>query len=155
MGGTGVARTMTWSLDKKRSYSTMHSTYLTMGMRPPSLLVLAAHSKPLHLCSIMLRMMSLMAAIHLWELYTKIKGHNWGRAIQSAILCNATTICDVAVGGGGRVGGHRTMIATNYKRCEWDRSLDVRMLVECDPSRLGHPLHVKKFEQARGVRAEN
>ena len=32
---------------------------------PPSLLVLAAHSKPLHLCSIMLRMMSLMAAMHL------------------------------------------------------------------------------------------
>ena len=78
MGGAGAARTMTWSLDKKRSYSTMHSTCLTMGTRPPSPPVLAAHSKPLHLCNVILRIMSLMVAMHLWELCTEVRGDSGG-----------------------------------------------------------------------------
>ena len=65
MGGEGATRTMTRSLDKKHSFNMMHLTCLTMGMCTPSLLVLATHSKPLHLCNVMLRMMSLMVAMHL------------------------------------------------------------------------------------------
>ena len=48
------------------------------GDAPPSLPILATHSKPLHLCSVMLRMMSLMAAMHLRELCTKVRGDSWG-----------------------------------------------------------------------------
>ena len=36
------------------------------------------------------------------------------RAIQSTVVCDAT------IGGGGRVGGHRIVEATNYKRWGWD-----------------------------------
>ena len=57
-----------------------------MGMRPPSLPILAAHLKPLHLCSVMLRMMSLMAAMHPWELCTKVRGHNWGAERSNLLL---------------------------------------------------------------------
>ena len=78
MGGAGPTRAMTQSLDRKRICSIMHSTCSTMGMRPPSLPILAAHLKPLHLCNVMLRMMSLMVAMHLWELCTEVRGDNWG-----------------------------------------------------------------------------
>ena len=61
MGGAGAARTMTQSLDKKRNCSMIHLTCLTMGMRLFSLPIPATHLKPLHLCNVMLRMMSLMA----------------------------------------------------------------------------------------------
>ena len=44
----------------------------------PSLPVLEAHSKPLHLCSVLLRMMSLMAAINFWELCKEVRGDSWG-----------------------------------------------------------------------------
>ena len=86
MGGAGAARTMTWSLEKKRSCSMLHSTCLTMATRPPSLLVLAAHSKPLHLCTAMLRMMSLMAPMHLWELCIEVRGDSWGGERSSLLL---------------------------------------------------------------------
>ena len=86
MGGAGVARTMTLSLDNKCSYSTMHFICLTMGIRPPSLPVLVAHSKALDLCSGILKMMSLMAATHLWELCTKVKGDSLGGERSSLVL---------------------------------------------------------------------
>ena len=86
MGGPGVARTMTQSLDKKRSCNTMHSTCLTMGMRPPSLPILVAQSKPLHLCSVMLTMMSLITAMHLWKLCTKVRGDSSGGERSNLLL---------------------------------------------------------------------
>ena len=111
-------------------------------MCPPSLLVLATHLKPLYLCSIVLRTISLMAAMHLWELCTEVKGDSWGgRAIHSTVLCNA------AVGGGWRVGGCRIVKATNYKRWGWDWSSDVRMLFKGDLARLGHPFHVEMLNK--------
>ena len=70
-----------------------------MGMRPPSLLVLAAHAKPPCLCSIMWRMMSLMEAMHLWKLCAKVKGDSLGNMMQSFVV--------VDVDGGGRGGGCR------------------------------------------------
>ena len=85
MDKAGAAKTMTWSLDKKHSYIMMHSTCLTMQTRPPSLPILVAHSKPLQLCSVMLRMMSLMAAMHLRELCTEVRG-NSGRGERSNLL---------------------------------------------------------------------
>ena len=39
--------------------------FFDYGTRPPSLPLLVAHSKPPRLCSVMLRMMSLMATMHL------------------------------------------------------------------------------------------
>ena len=86
MGGAGAARTMTQSLDKKRSCSTMHLTCFTMGTPPLSFTILAAHSKPLNLCSVMLRMISLMAAMHLWELCTEVKGDSLGGERSNLLL---------------------------------------------------------------------
>ena len=86
MGMARTARTMTWSLDKKHNYSMVRLTCLTMGTRPPSLPVLADQSKPLHLCSVMLRMMSLMAAMHLWELCIDVRGYSWGGERSSLLL---------------------------------------------------------------------
>ena len=57
-----------------------------MGTCTPYLPVLVAHSKPLQLCSVMLRMMSLMAAMHLWELCTKFRGDSWGGERSSLLL---------------------------------------------------------------------
>ena len=68
-----------------------------------------------------------------------------GRAIQSAIGGDAI----VVGGGGGRRGGagragvRRTIKHANYKRWEWDQSLDVRMLFQGDPARPGHPLRME------------
>ena len=87
MGGIGVARTMTQSLDKKRSFSMMNLTCLTMGMHNPSLSILVAQSKPLHLCSVMLRTMSLMAAMHLWELYTEVGVTVGGGGASDPVCC--------------------------------------------------------------------
>ena len=41
---------------------------------PPSLPLLLACSKPLHLCSVILRMMFLVAPMRLWALCTKVRG---------------------------------------------------------------------------------
>ena len=57
-----------------------------------------------------------------------------GRAMQSAIVIGS---------GGGHGGGRRTQKTTNIKRWGWERSSDVRMLFQCDPTRPGHPLHVE------------
>ena len=57
-----------------------------MGMRPPSLSILAAHSNALHLCSVMLRMISLMAAMHLWELCTEVRGDILGGERSNLLL---------------------------------------------------------------------
>ena len=86
MGGPGATRMMTWSLDKKRSCNIINLTYLAIGTCSPSLPVLAAHLKPLHLCSAMLRMMSLMKAMHLWEVCTKARGDSWWGERSSLLL---------------------------------------------------------------------
>ena len=91
-GGARGAKSITQSLDNKRSCSMMLWTCLTMGTGPPSLPLLPACAKPLHLWSIMLRMMSLMAAMQLRVLCPEFKGDSGGGAMQSAIV----------VGGGGR-----------------------------------------------------
>ena len=57
-----------------------------MAMRSPTLPILAAHSKPLHLCSVMLRMMSLIAAMHLWELCANVRGDSWGDELSNLLL---------------------------------------------------------------------
>ena len=85
-GGAWVAKLMTQSLDNKRSCSTMLWTYLTMGMRPPSLPLLPPRSKPLHLCSILLRMMSLMAAMQLGVLCLEFRGDSGGGERCSLLL---------------------------------------------------------------------
>ena len=65
-----------------------------------------------------------------------------GRAIQSVVVGDAIAV----VGGGGRRGGGGcasvccTIKHANYKRWGWDRSSDVQMLFEGDPTRPGHPL---------------
>ena len=96
-GGAGVAKSMTQGLDNKRSCSMMLWTYLTMGTRPPSLPLLAARAKPLHLCSIMLRMMSLIAAMQLGFLYPEFRGDNWGGKRCSLLLLLAAVVVDVVV----------------------------------------------------------
>ena len=83
-GGTGAAKTMTRSLDNKYSCSTMLWTYL--GMRPPSLPLLPTYTKPLHLCNVMLRRISLVAAMHLWDLCTEVRGDRWGAERCSLLL---------------------------------------------------------------------
>ena len=85
-GGARAAEWMTQSLDNKRSCSTMLWTCLTMGMRPPSLPLLPPRSKPLHLCSILLRMMSLMAAMQLGVLCLEFRGDSWGGERCSLLL---------------------------------------------------------------------
>ena len=72
-----------------------------MGTRPPSLPILAAHSKPLYLCRVMLRMMSLMAAMHLWELCIDVRGYSWGGERSSLLwfmmLLLVVVVVDVLV----------------------------------------------------------
>ena len=152
MGWAGAARTMIRSLDKKQSLdrkrrcSTMPWSYLIMGTCAPSRPLLGAPPQPRFLCSVLLRMMSLVAAMHLWELCIEVRGDSWGgRATQSAVGGDAI----VVVGGGGRRGGARrvsvlrTVKHANYKRWGWDRSSDVRMLFEGDLARPCHPLCVE------------
>ena len=91
-GGAQAAKWMTQSLDNKRSCSTMLWTCLTMGMRPPSLPLLPAHAKPLHLCSIMLRMMSLMAAMQLGVLCPEFRGDSLGGERCSLLLLLAVVV---------------------------------------------------------------
>ena len=57
-----------------------------MGTCPPSFPILAIHLKPLHLCSVMLRMMSLIVAMHLRELCTEGRGDSWGDERSSLLL---------------------------------------------------------------------
>ena len=134
-GGAWAAKSMTQSLDNKRSCNLMLWTCLTMGTRPPSLLLLSAHAKPLHLCKIMLRMMSLMAAMQLGVPVSRVQGRQLGgRAMQSAIVVG---------GGGGCGGGRRTQKTTNIKRWGWDWSSEVWTLFEGNPARPSHPLHVE------------
>ena len=66
MGWAGAARTMIQSLDRKRRYSTMPWSCLIMGTCTPSRPLLKAPPQPHFLCSVLLRMMSLVAAMHLW-----------------------------------------------------------------------------------------
>ena len=78
-GRAVAARPITWSLDNKRSCSMMLWTFLTMGNStppPPSLPLLLARVKPLHLCNVMLRMS--LAAMQLWDLCTVVRGDRWG-----------------------------------------------------------------------------
>ena len=100
---------MTHNLDNKSSCNTMLSTYLTMGARPPPFPpLLVAHAKPSHLCGIMLRMMFLRAAMHLWELCTEVRGDSGGRAMQSAIVGDVV----IVVVNGGECGRGRHTVKT-------------------------------------------
>ena len=85
--GAGAARMMTQSLDNNRSYSVMLWTCLTMGTHTLSLPFLLARAKPLHLCSIMLRMMSLVVAMQLWGLCTGFRGDKGGGASDAVCYC--------------------------------------------------------------------
>ena len=146
MGGARAARTMTWSLDKRRNYSTMHSTCLTMGTRPPPPLSLS--SSPLEAPTPLQRNVEDDVFdggnTPVGAVYRGQGRQLGGRAIQSAI------VCDAAIGGGGhrgggggRASGHRTVEATNYKRWGWDRSSDVRTLFEGEPATPSRPLCVE------------
>ena len=96
MGWAGAARTMIrsldkkWSLDRKRTCSMMPWSYLIMGTcapsRPPSRPLLGAPPQPRFPCSVLLRMMSLVAAMHLWELYIEVRGDSWGGERSSLLL---------------------------------------------------------------------
>ena len=101
---------------------------------------------PAFLCSVLLMMMSLVAAMHLWELCIEVRGDSWGEERFSLLLMVIAIV--VVVGGGRRGGARRVGVCravkhANYKRWGWDRSSDVWMLFEGDPARPGHPLHVE------------
>ena len=99
MGNKGWARaakSMTQSLDNKHSCSTMLWTCLTMGTRPHSLPLLPVRAKPLHLCSIMLRMMSLMAAMQLGVLCPEFRNDSWGGE-RCSLLLLLLVVVDVLV----------------------------------------------------------
>ena len=96
-GWERAAKWMTQSLGNKCNCSMMFWTYLTMGMRPPSLPLLPPRSKPLHLCSIVLRMMSLMAAIQLGVLCPEFRGDSWGGERCSLLLLLAVLVDMVVV----------------------------------------------------------
>ena len=101
-GGAGASKSITQSLDNKRSCNKMLWTCLTMGKRPPSLTLLSAHVKPLYLCNVMLRMMSLMVAMQLRVLCPEINGESWGGERYSLLslvmmLLFLTVVVDVVV----------------------------------------------------------
>ena len=54
--------------------------------RPPSRPLLGAPPQPCFLCSVLLRMMSLVAAMHLWELCIEVRGDSWGGKRSSLLL---------------------------------------------------------------------
>ena len=85
-GGARATKSMTQSLDNKHNCSMMLWTCLTMGKRPPSLPLLLARTKPLHLCNVMLRMMSLMAAMRMGVLCPEVKGDSWWGELCSLLL---------------------------------------------------------------------
>ena len=85
-GGVGATKLMTQNLDNKHSCSMMLWTCLTMGTRPPSLPLLPACAKSLHLYNIMLRMMSLIMAMQLGVLCLEFRGDNWGAKRCSLLL---------------------------------------------------------------------
>ena len=91
----------------------------------------------------MLRMMSLMAAMHLWELCTKGRGDSWGGERSSMLFFVMLPLVVVGV---------LVVIVLQKLQIEkiwgWDGSSNVRMLFEGD-------LASGKVEQARGVRVEN
>ena len=57
-----------------------------MGTCPRSLPLLPSHARSLHLCSIMLRMMSLVEAMQLWDLCTEVRGDRLGGERCSLLL---------------------------------------------------------------------
>ena len=67
-----------------------------MGTRSPSLPLLLARAKPLHLCSIMLRMMSLMAAMQLGVLCSEFRRDSWGGE-RCNLLLLLVVVVDVVV----------------------------------------------------------
>ena len=66
------------------------------GDAPPSLPLLPARAKPLHLCSIMLRMMSLMVAMQLGVLCPEFRGDSWGGE-RCSLLLLVVVVVDVVV----------------------------------------------------------
>ena len=53
---------------------------------PPCRPLLGAHPQPRFLCSVFLRMMSLVAVMHLWEVCIKVRGDSWGGERSSLLL---------------------------------------------------------------------
>ena len=53
--------------------------------RPPSRPLLGAPPQPRFICSVLLRMTSLVAAMHLWELCIEVRGDSW-RGERSSLL---------------------------------------------------------------------
>ena len=105
MGWAGAARTMIRSLDKKRSLdrkrrcSTMPWSYLIMETcapsRPPSRPLLGAPPQPRFLCSVLLRIMFSVVAMHLWELCIEVRGDSWWGERSSLLL--VVGVVDVVV----------------------------------------------------------
>ena len=63
--------------------------------------------------------------------------------VQFAVAGDDTIVVVGGGGGGGRGGRCHTAKISNYKRWGWDRSSNVQMLFEDDPTRRSHPLHVE------------
>ena len=57
-----------------------------MGTCAPSRPLLGAPPQPRFLCNVLLRMMSLVAAMHLWELCIEVRGDSWGSERSSLLL---------------------------------------------------------------------
>ena len=61
--------------------------------------LLGAPPQPRFLCSVLLRMMSLVAAMHLWELCIEVRGDSWGGERSSLLLVvvDVVVVVDVLV----------------------------------------------------------
>ena len=123
-----------------------------MGMCPPSLPLLLAHTKPLHLCSIMLRMMSLVVAMQLWDLCTKVGGDKWGGercSLLLLVMMILLMVVDVDV-----------MVVVVLQKCQIIKDGGETGHQTCGcclkmiQARLGHSLHVETSNKQRILRAE-
>ena len=135
-GGAWAEKSMTQSLDNKRSYSTMLWTCLTMGTRPPPLS--PSPTRPRQASA---------SLQHNVEDDVSDGGNAAGgpvsRVQERQLGGRAMQSASVVGSGGGRGGGCHTQKTTNIKRWGWDQSSEVRKLFEGDPARPGHPLHVE------------
>ena len=134
-GGARAAKSMTQSLDNKRSCSTMLWTCLTVGTRPPlspsPTSTRQASASLQHNVEDDVSDGGNAAGGPVFRVQGRQLG---GRAMQYAVVVG---------GGGGRGDGRHTQKTTNIKRWGWDRSSEVQTLFEGEPARPGHPLHVE------------
>lgn len=71
--------------------------YLTMGTCSLPLPLLRAWAKPPHLCNEMLRVASLMVAMHLWERCVEVNGDNLGDERYNLLFLVVLVVVDVVV----------------------------------------------------------